>query len=225
MIPRIGLDLEPGFQISRVLADLDLLDIAYGATHGGVQSLIAPLSVFGPRTPYSLDLFFRPGLPLLTIKTELSQQEQLLGMSNAPDRVLITGEHGRSLKDFGPVQEFVQRVSGFCRDIGVLVEPEASPLRELHRAKISWAYVSSETLFRSDGQSDAEAEMARLTSAVLVAEKFNLRLAVIGPMGRHLPAAFSSISRLEEIYPTPDLWNHALRLGWERAVAEFRQLL
>ena len=34
-----------------------------------------------------------------------------------------------------------------------------------------------------------------------------------------------AIPKLEEVIPTPDLWNLALRLGWEGAIAEYRSLL
>lgn len=225
MTPRIGLDLEPGMLISRVLTDLDLLDVAYGATHGGVQSLLAPLSAFAAGTPYSADLFCRPGLPLFTVKAEPEQQDQVLGLGNAPDRVLLTGTRGHALTNFDRSAEFVKNVAGFAQEIGVLIEPEASSLRELGRARVQWAFFSTEPLFRAVSLTEAEAEIARLTSAAVAADKLNLRVALYGPTGRHLPASFRNIPRLEEVYPTPDLWNLALRLGWERAVTEYRALL
>ena len=225
MTPRIGLDLEPGLLISRVLTDLDLLDVAYGATHGGVQSLLAPLSAFAAGTPYSAEHFLRPGLPLFVVRAEPKQQDQVLGLGNAPDRVLLTGARGHTLTDLDCVAEFVKKVSGFAQEIGVLIEPEAAALRELGRVRAQWAFFSSETLFRAASLTEAEAEIAHLTSAAVAAEKLNLRVALYGPTGRHLPAAFRNIPRLEEIYPTPDLWNLALRLGWERAVTEYRSLL
>jgi hypothetical protein len=225
MTPRIGLDLEPGLLISRVLADLDLLDVAYGATHGGVQSLLAPLSAFASGTPYSAEHFFLPGLPLLIVKAEPEQQDRVLGLGNAPDRVLLTGARGHALTDLDHVVEFVKKVGGFAQEIGVLIEPEAAALRELSRARAQWAFFSSEPLFRAASQTEAEAEIAHLTSAAAAADKLNLRVALHGPTGRHLPAAFRNIPRLEEVYPTPDLWNLALRLGWERAVAEYCSLL
>lgn len=225
MIPRIGLDLEPGLLISRVLADLDLLDIAYGATHGGALALLAPISMFGEGTPYSADLFFRPGLPLLTVKAEAHQQNQVLAMGNAPDRVLLTGDRGRVLLDFSEVAGFVQSVAGFSQEVAVLVEPEAASLRELSRARAHWGFFSTDALFRAASRAEAETEIARLTSAAVTAEKLNLRLALYGPTGRHLPATFAAIPHLEEVYPTPDLWNLALRLGWERAVTEYRNLM
>ena len=72
---------------------------------------------------------------------------------------------------------------------------------------------------------EAESEIAKLTSAALAAEKLNLRIALYGATGNHLPSIFSAIPHLEEVYPTPDLWNLALRLGWERAIAEYRNMM
>ena len=225
MIPRLGLDLEPGLLISRVLSDLDLLDVAYGATHGGVQALMVPVSAFGDGTPYSADLFMRPGLPLLMVKAELEQMDQVLALGAAPDRVLLVGDRGRSLLDFTRVSEVVASVAGFSQEIAVLVEPDATSLRGLARARAHWAVFSSEALFRTNSASEADAELAKLTSAALAADKLNLRVALYGPTGRHLPASFSAVPHLEEVFPTPDLWNLALRLGWEGAVAEYRSLM
>jgi len=222
---RIGLDLEPGLVISRVLTDLDLLDIAYAATHGGAQSLLAPIAIFGAGTPYSADLFFRPGLPLFMVKAELDELDKVLAMGNAPDRVLVTGDRGRPLQEFDRLTEFAKAVKGFSQEIGALVEPEALALRELARARVQWVFFSTEPLVRAAAHTDAEAELARLTSAAVAAGKLGQRVALCGPTGRHLPSTFASIPHLEEIYPTPDLWNHALRLGWERALAEYRTLL
>ncbi len=225
MIPRLGLDLEPGLLISKVLTDLDLLDIAYGATHGGVQALVVPVSAFAAGTPYSADLFMRPGLPLLIVKAEIEQMDQVLALGAAPDRVLLAGDRGRTVLDFVRVREAVESVAGFSQEIAVLVEPDAPALRELARARAHWAVFSSDALFRTNSAAEAEAEIAKLTSAAIAADKLNLRVALYGPTGRHLPTSFHSIPHLEELYPTPDLWNLALRLGWEGAIAEYRSLL
>jgi hypothetical protein len=50
-------------------------------------------------------------------------------------------------------------------------------------------------------------------------------VALWGPTGRHLPQAFAALPHVEEIYPVPDLWAMALRLGWERAIEELRRLM
>jgi hypothetical protein len=225
MIPRLGLDLEPGFQIGRVLPDLDLLDIAYGATHGGIQSILAPLSAFGTGTPYSTELFMRPGLPVLIVKAELDQMDQVLNLGAAPDRLLLVGDRGRSLLDLSRLGEIVQLTSGFSQEIAALIEPDAASLKELARARAHWAVFSTESLVRTGSLAEAQSEIAKLTSASVVADKLNLRVALFGPTGRHLPSTFASIPALEEVFPSPDLWNLALRLGWERAVAEYRTLM
>lgn len=225
MIPRIGLDLEPGLHIARELPDLDLLDVAYGATHGGVQSLLVPVSAFSAGTAYSIEHFMRPGLPLLVLKTEIEHMDQVLSMGTAPDRVLLVGDRGRSLLDLSRVAECVQNTSGFSQEIAALVEPDAASLKDLARARAQWAVFSTESLVRAASLAEAENEIAKFTSAAVAAGKLNLRVSFYGSTGRHLPSAFASIPNLEEVIPTPDLWNLALRLGWERAVAEYRSLL
>ncbi len=225
MIPRIALDLEPGLLIARELPDLDLLDVAFGATHGGVQALLVPVSAFGVGTAYSIEHFMRPGLPLLVLKAEIEHMDQVLSLGAAPDRVLLVGDRGRTLLDLSRVAEVVQNTTGFSQEIAALVEPDAASLKDLARARAQWAVFSTESLVRAGSLAEAENEIAKFTSAAVAAGKLNLRVSFYGPTGRHLPSAFASIPNLEEVIPTPDLWNLALRLGWERAVAEYRSLL
>ena len=225
MIPRIGLDLEPGAQIARVIPDLDLLDTAYGAVRGGAQIILVPVSVFVTSTTYSPDLFNRPGLPLFAIKAEEDDLDRVPGLGVAPDRVVVTGMRGGSISDVARVAEMTQRVVGSGQEIGVLVAPDASAIKELSRAKVQWAYFSTEGVFHAASREEGEAETARLASAALAANRVNMRVALYGPTGRHLPPALGAMSHVDEIYPTPDLWALALRLGWEGAVSEFRFLL
>ncbi|MCX6600440.1 MAG: pyridoxine 5'-phosphate synthase [bacterium] len=224
MIPRIGLDLEAGLHIARAVPDLDLLDVAYGAVHGGAQVLMLPMAAF-VSSAYTPDLFKRPGLPLLVVKTEVDDLDRVTGLGRAPDRVLVVGERGRTVQDWSRVAAFAARTGGEDFELAALIEPEVSALKELIRLHAHWAYFSTESVVAASTSQAAEAELARLTSACLAAAKVNLRVALWGPTGRHLPQAFAALPNVEEIYPVPDLWAMALRLGWERAIEELRRLM
>lgn len=225
MTPRIGLDLEIGLQIARVLPEIDLLDIAYGAVRGGAQVVLVPVSAFVTSTAYAPDLFNRPGLPLFSVKSELEDLDRVPGLGVAPDRILIVDQRNRPVVDAARAADMAARVIGTSQEIAVLAQPEPNALKELSRAKIQWVYFSTDTVFQAAGREEAETELARLNSAALAANKVRLRVALIGPTGRHLPSSFASIPFVEEIYPVPDLWSMAFRLGWEQAVAEYRNLL
>jgi hypothetical protein len=219
------LDLEPGLQIARVLPELDLLDVAYGAVRGGAQIVLVPVTAFVTSTSYSPDLFNRPGLPLFAVKTELEDLDRIPGLGVAPDRIVVVDERNRTVQDPARAADIAMRVIGSNQEIGILAPPEPSALKDLSRAKIQWVYFSTDPVFNAGSRDEAEAELARLNSAALAANKVRLRVALFGPTGRHLPPSFAAIPFIEEIYPTPDLWSMALRLGWEHAVAEYRNLL
>ena len=225
MIPRIGLDLEPATLIARALPDLDLLDIVYAAVHGGAHAAMVPARLFFESGDYTPELFDRPALPLLAVKLESEFLDRLPHLGGAPDRIVLTADGNRALHDSLTVAEAARRMAAEGQEIGALIEPEPSSLKELSRARVQWAYFSTTKVFESATSAEAQAELARLTSAALAASKLNLRVALWGPTGRHLPPALGAIPNVEEIYPTPDLWTWALRLGWERAVTEFSRLL
>ncbi|MBU0508224.1 hypothetical protein KKH27_05240 [bacterium] len=225
MIPRIGLDLEPGTAAMRVIPGLDLLDIAYAATHGGAQIIIAPARLLFESEDYDPGLFDRPGLPLFAVKAEPTDLDRLPALGGAADRIVIAGERNLPVLDPQSAAESARRGAAAGQDIGVLIEPDAAALKEISRARVNWAYFSTLRAFESATSEEAEAEIARLTSAALAANRLNLRTALWGPTGRHLPAALCAIPYVEEVYPTPDLWAMALRSGWERAVADYARLM
>jgi hypothetical protein len=222
---RIGLDLEPGLAIARTLPGLDLLDIAYGAVHGGAQIILVPVSAFVTSTAYQPELFNRPGLPVFSVKAEERDVDRIPGLGLAPDRLLITGEGSRSVTDAAGTAEAVLRTIGSNQELGILAEPEAAVLKELARARVPWVFFSTEPVYAALSGEEAAMELARLRSAALAAGKLNLRVALYGPTGRHLPPALAALTGVEEIYPAPDLWALALRAGWEGALAEYRDLL
>ena len=224
MIPRIGLDLEAGLHIARAVPDLDLLDVAYGAVHGGAQVLMLPMAAF-VSSAYTPDLFKRPGLPLLVVKTEVDDLDRVTGLGRAPDRILVVGERNRTVQDWSRVAAFAARTGGDGFELAALIEPEVSALKELTRLRARWVCFPTESVVAASTPQAAEAELARLTSVCLAAAKVNLRVSLWGPTGRHLPQAFAALPNVEEIYPVPDLWAMALRSGWERAVSEYRRLL
>ena len=224
MIPRIGLDLEAGLHIARAVPDLDLLDMAYGAVHGGAHIIMLPVAAF-VTSAYTPDLFKRPGLPLLAVKTEVDDLDRIPGLGHAPDRILIVGERSRSVQDWSRITAFAARAAAGDQEFGVLIEPEVPALKELMRMRAQWAYFSTEAAVNAASQEAAADELARLTSAALAANKVKLRVALWGPTGRQLPQALAALPHVEEIYPVPDLWAMALRSGWEKAVSEYRRLL
>lgn len=224
MIPRIGLDLEAGLHIARAVPDLDLLDMAYGAVHGGAQVIMLPVAAF-VTSAYTPDLFKRPGLPLLAVKTEVDDLDRIPGLGSAPDRILIVGERNRPVQDWSRIMAFAARAGSGDQEFGILIEPEVSALKELVRMRAQWAYFSTEAAVNASTQEAAGDELARLTSAALAANKVKLRVALWGPTGRQLPQALAALPHVEEIYPVLDLWAMALRSGWEKAVSEYRRLL
>ncbi|MDD5088034.1 MAG: hypothetical protein PHI18_04485, partial [bacterium] len=158
-------------------------------------------------------------------KIETDLLDRLPALGDAHDRIVLTAEGHRSLHDPFTAAEAARRVAVEGQEVGAPIEPEPAALKELSRARAQWAYFSTEKLFDSATSAQAEAELARLTSSALAAAKLILRVALWGPTGRHLPPSLGRIPHVEEIYPVPDLWTWALRLGWERAVAEFSRLL
>ena len=224
MVPRILVDLEPGAAIGKLLPELDLLGIAYGATRGGARGVVLPISATGRPPLYTADLFDRPGLPTLIVKCSESELDRAAGLGSAPERIFVTAEHGAVLQDLTNLSDFIDRSAGSNQEIAVLIEPEAAMLKSASRIGCSWVYFSTKRLYESKSVDEAEAERGRITSAVMGANKLNLRAGVIGPTGQHLPSALAAIPYLEEIIPTPDLWIQALRTGWESAVAEYLTL-
>lgn len=224
MMPRIIVDLEPGALISKLLPELDLLGIAYGATRGGARGMLLPISVTGRPPLYTADLFDRPGLPTLTIKCSESELDRAAGLGSAPERILVTGERNSVLQDFAGLGDYIGRSAGSNQEVAVLVEPEAAMLKTAARIGCAWVFFPTDKLFESKSVDEAEAERGRLTSAALAANRINLRVGVIGPTGQHLPSALAQVPYIEEIVPTPDLWVQALRVGWESAVADYLNL-
>ncbi len=225
MIPRIGVDLEPGLQLVRSLPELDLLDVAYGATRGGASAIMVPISAFLGANAQSPDLYHRSGLPLFVIKCEVEDLDRVPALGTAPDRVLITGDRGKTVTDIGRVADLSARISSSGQETAILVEPEPAIIREASRAKLRWVVFPTDSASGANSHDAAAAELARIQSAALAASKSNLRVALFGPMGRQLPSSFAEIPALEEVFPSPDLWSLALRLGWENAVVEFRNLM
>lgn len=225
MIPRIGVDLEPGIQIARTLTDLDLLDCAYGATRGGARGILVPISAFVGSLAYSPELFHRPGLPLFTVRTEVDDLDRVPGLGSAPDRILVTGDRGRSLGDLSRITDMIARITASGQEFAALVDPEPATIKESSRAKAHWVFFSTEPAFHAASLEAAQDELGRITSAALAANKLGLRVGLFGPVGRQLPAAFRAIPFCEELYPSPDVWSLALRLGWEGGLREFRELM
>jgi pyridoxine 5'-phosphate synthase PdxJ len=117
------------------------------------------------------------------------------------------------------------RIVAAGQEIALLVEPEVSVLKEVSRAKAHWVFFSTETAHHSASLDSALAEFARIQSAAFAASKLGLRIGLHGPTGRQLPSVFQRIDVLEEVVPSPDLWSLALRLGWEGALREYRELM
>jgi hypothetical protein len=225
MMPRIGLDMEPGVQMARLLPGLDLLDIAYAASHGGAQIIMVPVTAFVASAAYTPDLFHRPGLPLFCVKAEPADFDRLAGLGHAPDRIMMVGERQRAMSEIASVADILMHLTTGGHELAVLVEPEIAVLKELARARAQWAVFPTENLAGAGSPEIAEAELARLTAAALAANRLKLRVGLWGPTGRHLPPALAAVPHCEEIYPAPDLWAMALRAGWERAVMEYQHLL
>lgn len=225
MIPRIGLDLGTGFDIADILPDVDLLDAAYGAAHGGAGALMIPYREKGRQGSHTADQFKRAGLPPLTVRIEQDYLDQAASLGSAPDRMLILGDRSKCLLDMTQAAEFVERLGEASQETAVYVEPEPAILREASRARVKWVFFPTEFVWAAESPEEAEAEIARLCSASVAASKIGLRIALMGRTGRHLPSALSRIPRVEEIFPVPELWEMALRLGWERAIVEYRELM
>ena len=180
MIPWIGVDLEPGVEIARTLPDLDLLDIAYSATHGGANAFLLPASEATRSSRHSADLFDRPGLPLLTIKAGIDELDRLAVIGSAPDRILLTGERGQPLRDPSRVAEMKSIAAGGAQELAVVVDAEANAIKELSRLKVQWVFFRTDEVYLASSTQAAEADLAKLTSAALIAHKLNLRVALWG---------------------------------------------
>jgi pyridoxine 5'-phosphate synthase PdxJ len=81
---------------------------------------------------------------------------------------------------------------------------------------------SSTPYAQAPAPQDAEDELARLSTAILATHKFGLRVAVMGALYPHLIRPLLEIEGIEEIYPGPEIWLRALRVGWDRALTEYR---
>ncbi len=225
MSVRVNLDLEPGVAVSRVLSDLDLLDVVYGAARAGAGALIIPMSALVGPQAISLALFDRPALPMIIVKCEEGDFDRIPNLGSTPDRILLTADRGRPNPDLSRATDMIARITSTGQEVGVLIDPEVAHLKEAARLKCRWAYFPTDNAYRATNSGEADDEIARICTASLAANRLGMRVGAIGPMGRHLSPALSEIPHLEELCPSSDLWISALRVGWDRALDEFRRQL
>jgi len=220
MTVRLGIDLEPLAQLSRLWEELplDILDFAYAAGSAGAQMLLAPEGRFDRA---EVVLLARPGLPLFVLKVRQSDFLRVSQMPPPADRIFVTADHGGALNEIDDFDRFGQ-IASHSIDIGVLVEAEPGPVRKAARAGLSWIVFSTTPYAKASTLKEAEGELARLSAAVFAAQKLGLRAAVMGAIFPHLLGLLSKVDGIEEIYAGSEIWLRALRVGWERAIAEYR---
>jgi len=216
---RLGIDLEPLTDLAHLWTDLplDLLDFAYAAGSAGAQMLMAPDGKLDPR---DFALLARPGLPLFVLKVREGEFATVMQSPPPADRFFVVGDYGGALKDVDDFEKFTKEVTD-ATHLGALVEAEPGAVKKVARAGMRWVVFSSTPYAQAPTPRDAEDELARLSTAILAAHKFGLRVAVMGALYPHLTRPLLEIEGIEEIYPGPEIWLRALRVGWDRALDEY----
>jgi pyridoxine 5'-phosphate synthase PdxJ len=220
---RLGIDLEPLADLTNLWKhfSLDILDFAYAAASAGAQMLMAPEAKI-ERT--ELALLARPGLPLFVLKVRQVEFTRTMQLAPPADRFFVVSDHGEPLKETDDVIRFGKEAMD-SSIMGTCVEAELDVIRNVARAGMGWVVFSSDTYAHAATPKEAEDELARLSTAVFAAQKFGLRVAMMGAMPPHLLRPLLDIEGIEELYPGPEIWLRALRIGWERALAEYRDAM
>ena len=84
-----------------------------------------------------------------------------------------------------------------------------------------WVIFSTTPYAQASTIQNAEDELARLSTAIFTAQKFDLRVAVMGTIYPHQVGPLLKIEGIEEIYLGSEIWLRALRVGWDRALSEY----
>lgn len=217
---RLGIDLEPLADLATVWKhfSLDLLDFAYAAASAGAEMLMAPEAKI-ERT--EIALLARPGLPLFVLKVRQGEFTRAMQLAPPADRFFVIADHGGALKETDDFAKFGREAMD-PTTLGACVEAELGAIKNVARAGMSWIVFSSDSYAQASTPKEAEDELARLSTASFAAQKFGLRIAVMGAMPPHLLKPLLDIEGIEELYPGPEIWLRALRVGWDRALAEYR---
>ena len=219
MKPRIFVSLELLPRLAALVPSLDDLDVAYACSKAGADGLIVGVPAdTGHRD--SLNRFDRPGLPLLCVHASLYQLDALSALGSAPDRFLISDD-GRPCAKLDAVAEWQEKITGTHQEVAALIQPEPQMLKLAARARINWVAFSTETLQKAETRPEAEQELARLTSAAMLASRNKLCVMSYGAMDRHFAPSIAGLEGVDELVPTTTLWSLALRHGWEHAVETF----
>ncbi len=220
---RLGVDLEPLADLAHLWKhfSLDLLDFAYAAASAGAQMLMAPESKI-ERT--ELALLARPGLPLFVLKVRQGEYSRTMQLAPPADRLFVVADHGGALKETEDFARFSKEAMD-STILGACVEAELGAIKNVARAGMSWVVFSSDSYAHAATPKEAEDELARLSTAAFAAQKFGLRIAVMGAMPPHLLKPLSDIEGIEELYLGTEIWLRALRVGWDRALAEYHAAL
>ena len=216
---RLGIDLEPLADLSLLWKDLplDLLDFAYAAGTAGAQMLMAPE---GKLETSELTLLARPGLPFFVLKVREGEFAKVMASSPPADRLFVVGDYGGPLKNGDDFEKFTQEMTD-AAILGAFVEAEPGTVKKAARAAMSWVVFSTTPYAQAPTIQDAEDELARLSTAILAAQKFDLRVAVMGAIYPHQVGPLLKVEGIEEIYLGPEIWLRALRVGWDRALNEY----
>lgn len=216
---RLGIDLEPLADLSLLWKDLplDLLDFAYAAGTAGAQMLMAPE---GKLETSELALLARPGLPFFVLKVREGEFTKVIASSPPADRLFVVGDYGGPLKDNDDFEKFSGKVTD-TSVLGGFVETEPGAVKKVARAGMNWVIFSTTPYSHAPTPHEAEDELARLSTAILAAQKFNLRVAVMGALYPHQVGPLLKVEGIEEIYLGPEIWLRALRVGWDRALNEY----
>jgi hypothetical protein len=223
MTVRLGVDLEPLAELTRLWSDapLDILDFAYAAGAAGTQMLLAPEAKFDRA---EVALLARVGLPLFVLKVRQSEFARAGQVPRPADRIFVVADHDGTLKEIDDFESLSPQASDSA-DIGVFVESEPGPVKKAARAGLHWVVFSTTPYAHASTMKEAEDELARLSAAVFAAQKLDLRVAVMGAIFPHLLGPLAKIEGIEEIYAGSEIWLRALRVGWDRAVAEYRDAM
>ena len=223
MTVRLGVDLEPLAELARLWGELplDILDFAYAAGAAGAQMLLAPEAKFDRA---EVALLARVGLPLFVLKVRQSDFAPATQFPRPADRIFVVADHDGALKEIDDFESFSPAARD-TMDIGAFVETEPGPVKKVARAGLHWVVFSTTPYAHASTIKEAEDELARLSAAVFAAQKLGLRVAVMGAIFPHLLGPLSKIEGIEEIYAGSEIWLRALRVGWDRAVAEYRAAL
>ncbi len=108
---------------------------------------------------------------------------------------------------------------------GVRVEPEINQVKALHRAEADVCVLVCDSLGRAGGQSERQAEYARIFDAATLAQRLEMKVAVVGQLELQQIEELARNAHISEFHVGHACLARGLLCGIEQSVRDFGQAL